>query len=492
MSALLLQRFLESVARVPDKTALASRDREVDYASLGRMAAAAAARLSRITRPGDRIAILGESTPEYVAVLYGAWSAGLTVVGLNPALRGNELAGLARHAEVAAAVVDPAHAEASALGEALANQASVMTLDEATSAEGRATKEWRPIEPTSGDLAQIIYTSGTTGNPKGVMLTHGNLAANTASIQESLPIDTDDRALCVLPFQYSYGSSVLHTHLSLGATVLLERSLMYPRTVLDRMTTERATSLAGVPSTFHLLMDRTDLGEHDLSALRYVTQAGGRMDPERITKFRASVPGADFFVMYGQTEASARLACLPPEDLSRKSGSVGRAIAGVRLSVRGDDGMEMPEGRQGEVWAQGANVMLGYWKDPAGTAAVLVDGWLRTGDLGHMDEDGYVFLEGRARDFIKSGAYRIAPAEIEDVIRSVEGVRDVAVVGRQDPMLGEAIHAYVLAPVPGPELERAVMRACVQRLARFKLPHQIHFRGDFPRTASGKIQKHLL
>jgi acyl-CoA synthetase (AMP-forming)/AMP-acid ligase II len=426
-----------------------------------------------------------------VAVLYGAWTAGLTVVGLNPALRGNELAGLARHAEVAAAVVDPAHPEASALGEALANQASVMTLDEATDLEGRATKAWRPTEPMSGDLAQIIYTSGTTGHPKGVMLSHGSLAANTASIQESLPIETDDRALCVLPFQYSYGSSVLHTHLSVGATVLLERSLLYPRIVLERMSEGGATSFAGVPSTFYLLLDRTELTNHDLSTLRYVTQAGGRMDPERIERFRELVPSAEFFVMYGQTEASARLACLPAAELARRSASAGKAIPGVELSVRAEDGTELPAGTRGEVWARGDNVMLGYWNDAEATAAVRAGGWLKTGDIGHLDEDGYLFLTGRARGFIKSGAYRIAPAEIEDVIRSVDGVRDVAVVGRDDPVLGEAIHAHVIAPA-GLELERAIKRACARRLARFKLPKEIHFREEFPRTASGKIRKHLL
>ena len=493
MTAHLLARFLEVGERLPDRTALGTPDRAVSYGELTERAGSAAAFLQAAARPGDRVALLSENTPEYVAALYGAWAAGLVVVGLNPALRAEEIEALVRHSGAAVTLVDPGHPEASALDARLSDVGPTTPLPEAF-VSGRddfdLTAAARGLDPST--LAQLIYTSGTTGHPKGVMLSHANLAANTASIQATLPIRPDDRALCVLPFQYSYGSSVLHTHLTLGASVLIERSLMYPAQALKRAESERASSLAGVPSTFYLLLDRTDLAGYDLSSLRYVTQAGARMDPERIERFRGALPGTQFIVMYGQTEASARLACLPPEDLARKPGSAGRAVPGVQLQVRDEQGSPVPPGEPGEVWARGANVMQGYWNDPAESAAVLVDGWLGTGDVGRLDEEGYLFLEGRARDFIKSGAYRIAPAEIEDVIRGVEGVRDVAVVGREDPLLGEAIHAHVVAESPGKDLERAIKRACVERLARYKLPKRIHFRDAFPRTASGKIRKHLL
>jgi len=492
VSGYLLERFLEAASRFPDRRALVTRDGAVTYASLARMVAAAAGVLSETGEPGGRIALLSESSPEYVAALYGAWAAGLGVVGLNPALSADELVRLSRHADVAATVIDPAHPAAPVLREHLGARVPLVDLGDATAMQDGPGRPERAPEPDRDDLAQIIYTSGTTGHPKGVMLSHGNLAANTASIQRSLPISEDDRAFCILPFQYSYGSSVLHTHLSIGATVLIERSLMYPGAVLQRMVSEAATSFAGVPSTFYLLLDRTRLSDYDLSSLRYVTQAGGHMDHARISTFRELVPSADFFVMYGQTEASARLACLPSSDLDGRPGSAGKAIPGVELSVRDQEGLTLSAGQEGELWARGENTMLGYWNDAEATASVLVDGWLKTGDIGRVDEDGYVFLTGRSREFIKSGAYRVAPAEIEDVIRSVEGVRDVAVVGRDDSVLGEAIHAHVIAAGPGPDLERAIMRACSDRLARFKLPKQIHFRNDFPKTASGKIRKHLL
>jgi acyl-CoA synthetase (AMP-forming)/AMP-acid ligase II len=348
-------------------------------------------------------------------------------------------------------------------------------------------------EPSPNDLASIIYTSGTTGSPKGVKLSHGNLAANTESICAYLPITARDRALCVLPFPYSYGASVLHTHLAQGASLILEDSLLYPHQILSRVQDEGVTSLAGVPSTFYLFLQRTNLADYDLSSLKYVTQAGARMDPGQIRAFRDQVPQAQFFVMYGQTEATARLAYVPPDLLEAKPGSAGRAIPGVELRIEGENGEVLPPGQAGEVCARGDNVMMGYWDDPDETEKALKDGWLQTGDVGEMDEDGFLFLHGRQREMIKSGAHRIAPSEIEEVIRRVPGVRDVAVVGVPDPLLGESVKAWIIPdPTPPPNLSRDIQRQCRQHLALFKVPKSVMFRADFPRTASGKVRKHLL
>lgn len=493
MTRTLLVRLVEAVERFPDRPAVVPRGRVVTYAQLGRMVAAASRRIGTGVKGGGRVALLSDNSPEYVASVYGSWAAGLGVVGLNPALRTGELEGLVRHAEVGALILDPDHPVADRLREGLAEHLPVHSMTALTEPDTGGTSDLPDASPRGSEsLATIVYTSGTTGHPKGVMLSHANLAANTEAIQASLPIEADDRALCVLPFQYSYGASIVHTHLTLGATVLLERSLAYPHRTLERAEEEAATSLAGVPSTFYILLERTELDRYDLSSLRYVTQAGGRMDPLQIDRIRSALPGTRFIVMYGQTEASARLTCLPAEDLDRKRGSAGRAIPGVELQARHENGRPCAPGEPGEIWARGANVMQGYWRDPAATAQVLSDGWLRTGDLGHLDADGYLFLEGRAREMIKSGAYRIAPVEIEEVIRRVEGVRDVAVTGRDDALLGEAIHAFVETAEPGKDLERRILRACVERLARYKMPKDIHFTSELPRTASGKVRKHLL
>ena len=299
--------------------------------------------------------------------------------------------------------------------------------------------------------------------------------------------------MCVLPFTYSYGASVLHTHLYRGASLVLENSLMYPHRVLERMAEEEVTSLAGVPATFYLLLKRTDLEQYDLSSLRYVTQAGGAMDGARIARFRAAVPHADFVVMYGQTEATARLTYLPPEELDRRSGSVGRPLRGVEVQVRGEDGEVVPHGTVGEVCARGPSTMLGYWADPEGTSAVLRDGWLHTADLGFVDDEGYLYLRGRTRGMIKSGAYRIAPAEIEEVIRDIPGVDEVAVIGVEDELLGEVVKACVVSRSGEDRiLRQRIQHACRERLARFKVPKVVQFYDALPRTGSGKVRKHLL
>ena len=196
--------------------------------------------------------------------------------------------------------------------------------------------------------------------------------------------------------------------------------------------------------------------------------------------------------MYGQTEATARLAYVPPDQLDRKVGSAGKAIPGVELRVRDSAGRDLEVGDLGEVCARGGNVMMGYWADPQETEKVLRDGWLRTGDLGHLDEEGYLFLTGRAREMIKTGAHRVSPAEIEEVIHSVAGVDDVAVVGMDDEVLGEAIKACVISTTPTARLKQDVQKVCRDRLPLFKVPKVVEFRTDFPRTASGKIRRHLL
>jgi acyl-CoA synthetase (AMP-forming)/AMP-acid ligase II len=247
-----------------------------------------------------------------------------------------------------------------------------------------------------------------------------------------------------------------------------------------------------VPSTFYLLMRSADLSGYDLSSLRYVTQAGGRMEADQIRRFKELVPGTDFVVMYGQTEASARLAWVQPSELERKAGSAGQAIPGVEISIRDAAGDVLPPGEVGEICARGANVMMGYWADAEETASVLHDGWLHTGDLGHVDEDGYLFLVGRSREMIKSGAHRISPPEIEEVIRAIEGVRDVAVVGVEDEILGQVIKACVVPVAESDDLKRSIRRVCRERLPAFKIPKVIEFRPELPRTDSGKVQKHLL
>jgi acyl-CoA synthetase (AMP-forming)/AMP-acid ligase II len=342
-----------------------------------------------------------------------------------------------------------------------------------------------------GELASIIYTSGTTGNPKGVMLSHGNLRANAHAIIRSLDLGERDHTLCVLPFYFSYGNSVLHSHLLCGARLTLEDNSAFPRLMLQHMQDGRVSGFAGVPSTYALLLGRHRLEDFDLSHLRYVTQAGGPMPRALLEELRKRLPNVRVFVMYGQTEATARLTCLPPEDLDRKAGSVGVPIDGVEIEVR-KRGRSLPPDSVGEIFVRGPNVMLGYWNDAAATADVLHDGWLRTRDLGYLDGDGYLYLVGRTTDMIKIGAFRVSPQEIEEVIAALEGVEEVAVVAMPDDTLGQVAKAFVV-PRPGAELSVIGVKAyCRANLASYKVPKAVEFAETLPRTSSGKVQRFKL
>ncbi|MFT3856538.1 MAG: AMP-binding protein [Aquabacterium sp.] len=489
----LLQRWHQQVQARPRHMAFIDGPQAIDHAALWVGAMAWCARLSRHMQAGDRVALLMDNSARTASVGYGAWAAGGVWVALNTALKPDDLLWQLQHCGAKVLVHGDKYAavaeKAAALGiQVLPNDACDETLADPSIAPAFSAFDM----PDATQAAAIIYTSGTTGKPKGVMLTHGNLAANVSAIQQTLPMQADDVTLCLLPFFYAFGFSVLHTHLTLGATLVLQHSLMYPQQVLQKMAETHATAFYGVPSSYYLLMERGQLAQARLPSLRYVAQAGGAMDAARIDEVRRLLPGVDFYVMYGQTEACSRLTTLPAHRLSDKPGSVGLPLPGVALSIQSEQGALLPAGQTGEVCAQGANVMAGYWQAPQDTAATLQHGWLRTGDLGHLDEEGFLFLTGRLREQIKTGAHRVSPWEIEEVIRPLAGVREVAAIGAPDPLLGETVHVFVMADAPSDALRRIILQTCKAQLASYKVPKAVSFLSDFPRTASGKVQKHLL
>ena len=501
----LVERLRASAARAPTATALIKGDSRVAYGALWTEVAQIADFLRARSLPaGARVALLMENSPRYAAAYYGVLAAGGIVVALNTAAKARDLSNWLQHCGASWLIADGGHPElAAVLASGTVSQA-LIDGPEPTAGALHATSvaTWsvvanrEPIAPptiAADDTdAAIIYTSGTTGRPKGVTLSHKNLAANTESILAYLNLTAADRSLNVLPFYYSYGNSILHTHLAVGASIVLENSLMYPHAILEKMAAEAVTGFAGVPSTYALLLSRTRLEQYDLRALRYVTQAGGGMAPAHIERLKAALPHVRIVVMYGQTEATARLTYLPPERLQQKLGSAGIAIPGVRLEIRDERGEPLPQGTVGEIYATGDNIMRGYWQDAAATAKAIVGGWLKTGDLASMDEDGFVFIQGRRSDMIKTGAHRINPKEIEETIAEIEGVAEVAVVGVADELLGQAIKAIVV-PRTGTTLTAMAVRAhCHKQLAAYKIPRHIEFAMSLPKTASGIVQRYLL
>lgn len=497
----LVDNLRANARRRPHAEAVVHGTRRLTYAALWAEAEAVAAMLrAQGMAPQTRVALLLENSPDYIAAYYGVLAAGGVVVALNTAAKAAELIHWLAHSEAQWLFASPAHPQVVDIQAWCRGRVRVVMRDAgdgdalawpSPSPDAIATASSIHASPSDA-LAAIIYTSGTTGRPKGVMLSHGNLAANVDSILAYLALTEGDRSVVVLPFYYSYGNSVLHTHLAAGACLVLEERMIYPHQVAACMAAERATGFAGVPSTFALLLSRVRLADYDLSCLRYLTQAGGPMAPALQQRLRAALPQARLYVMYGQTEATARLSYLPPERLDDKVGSVGIAVPGVTLEVRHERGTPAAAHEVGEIWARGANIMLGYWRDAAATSEVLVDGWLKTGDLGYYDDDGFVYLQGRKTDMIKSGAHRIHPQEIEEAIAELDGVAEVAVVGVADEILGQSIKA-VIVPRAGAALDAMRVKAhCQQRLASYKMPRYVEFAPQLPHTASGKVQRYRL
>ena len=494
----LVARLADSARQYPHATAVVHGIRRVSYEQLWSKVLAVAGFLqSRGLRPGDRVAVVLENSTQYIAAYYGTLAAGGVAVALNPSARARELNCWIEHCGATWLFADGQNPD---LDELVTPDLEERTV--AVGARSGRVMSWSNCETCApgtvyaadaGQPAAILYTSGTTGQPKGVTLSHGNLSANAASIIEYLGLTPDDRVLNVLPFFYSYGSSVLHTHLAVGGTLVLENSFAFPRRVIERMTAERVTGFPGVPSTFALLVQALAHGGADLRTLRYMTQAGGAMSPATTLRVRTLVPHVRLFVMYGLTEATARVTYLPPDRIDEKLGSVGIPVPGVAVEVRDEAGRTVEAGRSGDVWVRGPNVMLGYYADATATAAVKrSDGWLNTGDQGRLDQDGYLFLEGRRSDFIKSGAHRISPLDIEDVIATLPDVAQVAVIGTPDELLGEVVKA-IIALRPGARLDAmSVRHHCSQHLPRYKVPRTVEFAAALPTTASGKIMRHRL
>jgi long-chain acyl-CoA synthetase len=337
--------------------------------------------------------------------------------------------------------------------------------------------------------AEIIFTSGSTGKPKGVMISHKNLIANTSSIVEYLKLTPDDRMLVVLPFYYCYGLSLLHTHLRVGGSIVFNNSFIFLGSIINNLTDYKCSGFAGVPSHFQILLRKSDsFKKTEFPDLKYVTQAGGKLAPIFIDEFREAHPETRFIVMYGQTEATARLSWLPPELYEKKKGSMGKGIPGVELRVVNERGDRIKPGETGEVIARGDNIMMGYFADEEATKNTIRNGWLYTGDLGTVDEDGYIFLTARSKEIIKVRGKRISPKEIEAVILSLPEVIDCTIEGVEDEIEGELLKATVVLKKGFKDsiTEEVIKNHCGKHLALFKIPGVYELVEDLTISATGK------
>ncbi|MBL9017808.1 MAG: AMP-binding protein [Myxococcales bacterium] len=508
----LLQDYLtDSASRLPDKTALVCDGERLDYRELeARSSALAHALVERGVTRGDRVVVFAENTAETVIAFWAVLKANAVVSIVNPQTKLDKLVYLLDDCR-ARALISEAHLArvvADAARRTTHVSAIIMagTLDDGVRARiaGLPVTSW--AEATSGDhapprrrcidldLASIIYTSGSTGEPKGVMLTHRNMLAACASIREYLRLAEDDVILGALPLAFDYGLYQMIMAFAQGARLVLERSFAFPAQVLKTVVEERVTGFPGVPTMFAQLAGMKSLRDHDFSAIRYVTNTAAALPVKHITMLRNLFPHARIYSMYGLTECK-RCTYLPPEDLARKPESVGIAIPNTELWLVDELDRRLGPGQVGQLVIRGATVMRGYWEKPELTAEKLRPGplpgeqVLYTGDLCRLDEEGYLYFVGRMDDIIKSRGEKVAPKEVEAAIVDIPGVREAAVIGVLDDLLGQAIKAFVALDPASPLDAQAIQQECRARLESFKVPKYVELVSELPKGLTGKIQK---
>jgi acyl-CoA synthetase (AMP-forming)/AMP-acid ligase II len=486
----------ETASKYPKQPALICGDVETTYAELKEMTDLVSDHLRESgIRKGDRVVLLFDNGPAYAALFFGVLNAGGVVVPLNPSSVEENIRYVARHCSAKfMAVTERAASSVVKWWDGPPLLTDSVTPDGCLSLSGvfgmLRTGAHGTLHCDRGDLAVVLYTSGTTGPPKGVMLSHRNLEANTRSILGYLPLRYSDRTLAVLPFYYSYGNSLLLTHVSVGGTLVVENGFAFVRKAIETMRRQRVTGFSGVPSHYAILINRSGFLDEEWPALRYMTCAGGGLPVSHTTRLRQALPGVSLHLMYGQTEACARLSSLQPDMVDERPDSIGRGIQNVKLRVVNEAGEDVPEGEVGEIIARGPNIMLGYLGDPEATKNVLREDWLYTGDLATIRE-GYLYIAGRSKEIIKCGGYRISPHQIENVILEHPSVQECAVVGMDDEIQGEKIVGFVVCredPLCSNDME-SIISFLRERLPHYMVPARIEQLRSLPKTDSGKIKR---
>jgi long-chain acyl-CoA synthetase len=446
--------------------------------------------------PGERIALVMANSPEYAEILLAAWWAGLACVPVNAKLHPREVAFILEDSGASAVFATPDWI--AGLAEATAGLARPPDVIEAGSAGyGALFGEPMPASPVADDaLAWLFYTSGTTGRPKGAMLSHANLRAMAQGYLTD--VDVVAPADCLLhaaPMSHGSGLYLVPYLLAGAAQVVPESGGFDPAEVFALAGAHRGVGMFAAPTIVRRLVEHAAAHSPPLEGLRTLVYGGGPMYVADLLR-ALDVMGPRFAQIYGQGESPMTITALSkrfvgdrahPRHLARIA-SVGLPQSGVEVAVQDDAGRELPPGEVGEVCVRGAVVMAGYWRNPGATASALRGGWLRTGDLGAFDEEGFLALKDRSKDLIISGGSNIYPREVEEVLLAHPGVAEVSVVGRPDPEWGEAAVAFVVARSPAPSAAELDAH-CLGAIARFKRPKEYRFVADLPKNNYGKVLK---
>ena len=519
-----LWRFLEeSARRFPQNVALEFLGKTLSYQELWGLARRFAQGLKDLgVRPGDRVAIMLPNSPQFVIAFYGTLLAGGVGVNTNPMYTPRELhhqlrdAGarflvildqlLPRYLEVKGEVpvekvVRTGIQDYLPFPKNLLYPLLLRRKGEAPKAlEGLPWRAFlrpgtpRPVPLDLDDLALLQYTGGTTGLAKGAMLTHRNLSANALQVRAWIPDfrEGEEVVLGAIPFVHVYGMTVAMNLALLGGAKLVLLPRPEIKAIVEAIEKHQVTLFPGVPTLYVAFNNFPGIERRDLKSVRACISGSAPLPLEVAERFER-LTGAKLVEGYGLTEASPVTHCNPLYG-ERRLGSVGRPFPSVDAKVVDEEGKELPPGEVGELAVKGPNVMKGYWNRPEETQKTLKDGWLFTGDLAKMDEDGYFYIVDRKKDMIIAGGYNIYPREVEEVLYQHEAVQEAAVVGVPDPYRGETVAAFlVLKPeYQGKVSEKDIERFCRQNLAAYKVPRIIQFRESLPKSSVGKILKREL
>jgi len=484
------QLLAEAAANWPDRPALALGELRLNYAELSAQVDQAAAALSALgLERGDRLALMLPNCPQFPLGLFAAARLGAVAVPINPLLSAQEVHFVLADSQAKVLLtIGPLQELAQAVKPNLPALRHVVIAEQAALSAAGEPVTLPDVGPD--DTAVLFYTSGTTGRPKAAMLSHHNLVSDAESCARALPLNSDDSFCCVLPFFHSFGATVcIVLPVLVGARMVLAARFA-PRETLRLVEAQRCTLLAGVPSMYGLMLSLKQLEAFDLSSLRIVVSGGAPLPVEVIHQFKARF-GFELLEGYGPTEASPVVTVTPLTGL-HKPGSVGPPLPGVEVRIVDDQGQELPVGEVGEIAVRGENVMQGYYHQPEATAAAIRDGWLHTGDLGRLDEDGYLYIVDRKKDMIIVGGMNVYPREVEDVLHQHPVVAEAAVIAVPCALRGEAPVACVTLREGQQASERELTEYCRQRLAAFKVPRRVVLCRELPRSATGKVLKREL
>jgi long-chain acyl-CoA synthetase len=484
--------LVASKERYPNRTALRCDDLQFSYAEFDAAAARVATLLERAgVEPGDRVGVMLPNTPAFAIAFYGIVYRGAVAVPMNPLLKAREVSFYLSNSGAKALFATPAFAEESYAGAAevgarcwLVDDAGLMKL------VADLAEQDLPVERGDDDVAVILHTSGTTGKPKGAMLTHGNLCRNAeVAVRTLVETGQDDVVMGCLPLFHVFGLTCgLNGSVFSGAMLTLIPRFD-PRKALEVIQRDAVTVFEGVPTMYSALLSVADQAPPGATRSLRVCVSGGAALPVQVLADFEKAFGCTVLEGYGLSETSPAASFNHP-NRPRRAGSIGTPIEGVEMRVVDLDGVEVPQGEAGQIQIRGHNVMKGYWNLPEATKeTITADGWLNTGDVGRVDEDGYFYIVDRTKDMIIRGGYNVYPREIEEVLYEHPAVAEAAVIGIPHDSLGEEVGAAV-ALKKGAAVSPDELRDYVKaRVAAYKYPRQVWLLDELPKGPTGKLQK---